>query len=81
MYGFSMSEHEVNRLVSMANEIAANIAPGKDPEAAELAVMAHLNKFWPPSLREKIVQNFEERIDGLHPIAAGAVRRLAVRRK
>ena len=77
MYGFSMSEHEIDRLVSMANEIAANVAPGKDSEAAELAVMNHLTKFLPPSLREKIVHNFEERVDALHPIAAGAVRRLA----
>lgn len=76
MYGFSMSENEVDHLVSMANEIAANIAPGKDSEAAELAVMNHLTKFWPPSLREKIVQSFEERIDDLQPVAAGAVRRL-----
>ncbi len=71
-----MSEHEVDRLVTMANEIAANIAPGKEPEAAELAVMAHLNKFWPPSLREKMVQSFAQRIDDLHPVAAGAIRRL-----
>ncbi|MGI9284319.1 MAG: formate dehydrogenase subunit delta [Pseudomonadales bacterium] len=71
-----MSEHEVDRLVAMANEIAANLAPGKEAEAAELAVMAHLNKFWPPSLREKIVQSFEQRIDDLQPVAAGAIKRL-----
>lgn len=72
-----MSEHEIDRLVRMANDIAANIAPGKDTEAAELVVMQHLNKFWPPSLREKIVQNLDARIATLHPVAAGAVRRLA----
>lgn len=72
-----MSENEVDRLVCMANEIAANIAPGKDSDVAELAVMNHLNRFWPPSLREKIVQNFAARLDALNPVAAGAIRRLA----
>lgn len=72
-----MSTNELDRLVSMANEIAANIAPGKDVAAAELAVMNHLIKFWPPSLRDKIVHNFEYKVDELQPIAASAVRRLA----
>ncbi len=72
-----MSANEIDRLVSMANEIAINIAPGKTAADAELAVMNHLIKFWPPSLQEKIVQNFEQKLDDLQPIAAGAVRRLA----
>lgn len=72
-----MSASEIDRLVSMANEIARNIAPGQDAAAAELATMNHLIKFWPPSLREKMVQNYEQRVGDLQPVAAGAVRRLA----
>ena len=76
-----MNASEIDRLVSMANEIADNIAPGEDSAAAELATMNHLIKFWSPSLLEKIVQNYEQRVGDLQPVAAGAVRRLAEENK
>ncbi|MRX50801.1 hypothetical protein GI374_10155 [Paracoccus sp. S-4012] len=59
------------KLVRMANQIATffETQPGIDPAAA---TAAHLNDFWPPPMRARLLEMIAEGGTGLRPAAAGA---------
>lgn len=61
----------VERLVYMANQIAANLATDEDPVAA---VANHIRQFWDPRMKDLI---YSYGGDGLSQIAARAVQQLA----
>jgi len=73
----------VNKLVRMANQIAANLDYGKDPEQAIAGTVDHLKRFWTPEMRRQIVEHYRQGSNGasevieLSYIAAKAVARLA----
>jgi len=48
---------DVNKLVRMANQIAANLDHGKDPEKAIAGTLDHLKRFWTPEMRRQIVEH------------------------
>ena len=62
--------NSVERLIYMANQIAANLATEDDPVAA---VAHHIQLFWDPRMKRLILENG----DGLSPIAGAAINRLA----
>lgn len=68
---------DVEKLVRMANQIAANndYGPAKDKVVA--AVADHLKRFWTPAMRAAIVEGHERRMLDLSPSAARAVEVLA----
>ncbi len=66
----------VERLVSMANEIAAFFASEPDAETAAGQVASHLQRFWEPRMRAQIRQHLESGGAGLTPLARAGVARL-----
>lgn len=74
---------DVNKLVRMANQIAANLDHGKDPEKAIAGTVDHLKRFWTPEMRRQLVEHYRHGSNGssaaieLSYIAAKAVGRLA----
>jgi formate dehydrogenase subunit delta len=66
------------RLVAMANDIAAFFDAGNDPAAAAQAVRTHLVKFWDPRMRVAIVAHLDSGGDGLGDTARRAVASLKV---
>jgi formate dehydrogenase subunit delta len=60
----------VERLVHMANQIAANLATDEDPTGA---TAHHIQQFWDPRMKMLI---FDHGYDGLSPTAAAAIARL-----
>jgi formate dehydrogenase subunit delta len=64
---------DTDRLVTMANEIAAFFAaePGGPAAAGQMA--GHLRKFWDPRMRRAIVAHFEAGGEGLSALAREAV--------
>ncbi|HEX6993159.1 MAG TPA: formate dehydrogenase subunit delta [Gammaproteobacteria bacterium] len=74
---------DVNKLVRMANQIAANLDHGKDPEKAIAGTLDHLKRFWTPEMRRQIVEHYRQGSNGssdvieLSYIAAKAIGRLA----
>jgi formate dehydrogenase subunit delta len=60
----------VERLVYMANQIAANLATDDDPVSA---IANHIQLFWDPRMKKLI---FENGVAGLSPTAAAAINRL-----
>jgi len=63
------------KLIYMANQIGKFFTPqGHDKAVAGIAT--HLTKFWPPSMRKKIVHHLDEGGEGLDPLVREAVERL-----
>lgn len=65
-----------DRLVTMANDIAAFFAADPDAEAAAEQVANHLRKFWDPRMRQAIRRVAQEGGVGLSALALSGVRRL-----
>ena len=65
---------EVERLVKMANQIADNLGFHDD---AEERIVDHLQRFWAPSMRQKLQEYRSAGGEALQPAAREALQRLA----
>jgi formate dehydrogenase subunit delta len=63
--------NSVERLIHMANQIAANLATDEDPVGA---TANHIQLFWDPRMKKLILDTDRA---GLSPAAAAAIDRLA----
>jgi len=66
----------IERLVAMANDIAAFFAADPDQDAAAEQVAVHLKKFWEPRMRKEIRRFVDQGGTGLSPVARRGVERL-----
>lgn len=66
----------VDRLVAMANEIAAFFSSEQDVAVAADQVANHLRRFWEPRMRRAIVAHLQSGGTGLTPLARSGVARL-----
>lgn len=64
------------RLIYMANQIARNLATEEPGRATEM-VAEHIQLFWDPAMRARIVALAAEDAGALSPVAAAAVARIA----
>jgi len=64
---------DAERLVKMANQIAANFVLHDD---AVEKVTDHLSRFWAPSMRRRIAEFEASGGEGLDEVARAAVRKL-----
>lgn len=71
------SRTQLENLVHMANQIAANVDQSGGDEAAAEKVATHLQKFWARSMKQQIVDYARQDGSDLAPIAQLAVSRLA----
>ena len=67
----------VEKLVKMANQIAANSDYGSDKSKLAAAVADHLSRFWTPEMRTALVESHAKKRVDLSPLAASAVDLLA----
>jgi formate dehydrogenase subunit delta len=67
------------RLVEMANDIAAYFQVEPDRTTAVEGMAMHLQRFWDPRMRAQIVSHLRGGGDGLLPLAREAVAELARR--
>jgi len=63
------------KLIYMANQIGKFFAAQKH-EPAVSGIANHLAKFWPPSMRKKIIDHLEQGGEGLDPLVKEAVERV-----
>lgn len=68
---------DADKLVRMANQIAANFEGGSDEGQAVAGVADHIRRFWSPSMRAQLVERWRERPDELSARAAQAVASIA----
>jgi formate dehydrogenase subunit delta len=66
-----------DRLVAMANDIAAFFAGESDRETAVAGIASHIVRFWERRMRSQIVSYYLSGGGGLSPLAMAAVARLA----
>ena len=66
----------VERLVAMANDIAAFFDSEPDPQVGAEQVANHLRRFWEPRMRQAIRRHLEAGGAGLSPLARQGVERL-----
>lgn len=63
------------KLVRMANQIAGFFASGGDHRAAVEGVAQHLQKFWEPRMRKRILALLDQgKTDGMEPLVVEALR-------
>jgi formate dehydrogenase subunit delta len=67
----------VEHLTQMANDIGAYFRSEPDHELAVKGVQGHIQKFWTPRMRQKIVEHLACGGEGLEDLPLEAVRRLA----
>jgi formate dehydrogenase subunit delta len=67
----------VEHLVRMANDIGAFFAAEPSREAAALAVLNHIKRFWDPRMRRQMVEHFRAGGEGLDEPARSAIELLA----
>ena len=71
---------DTEKLVKMANQIAANSDYGPDKGKIAGAVADHLTRFWTPEMRAAIVAGHSKNQLDLSPMAARAVEILAAKK-
>ena len=67
---------DIEKLVRMANQIAANFDYGPDKEKVAAATADHLKRFWTPSMLALIIEGHRQKLLDLTPVAARAVENL-----
>ncbi|HSG64866.1 MAG TPA: formate dehydrogenase subunit delta [Gammaproteobacteria bacterium] len=68
---------DVDKLVRMANQIAANFEGGSDENKAVASVTDHIKRFWSPLMKKQIIVRWKERPGDLTPRAAAAIEAIA----
>ena len=69
---------DVEKLVKMANQIAANCDYGSDKAKIAAVVADHLTRFWTPAMRAAIIDGHRKNLIELTPMAARAVEQLVM---
>jgi formate dehydrogenase subunit delta len=64
---------QIEHLIKMANQIAANFAYEQDKDKAARAVADHILRFWSPLMKREIVACANEGNSELSPLARAAV--------
>jgi formate dehydrogenase subunit delta len=67
---------DIERLVAMANDIAAFFDGETDKAIAAEGVRSHISKFWEPRMRREIIAHVESGRPGLSATAQSAVKLL-----
>jgi hypothetical protein len=71
---------DIEKLVRMANQIAANLDYGPDKEKIAAATADHLKRFWNSTMRAAVIDGHSKKLLDLSPIAARAVEMLAAQK-
>jgi formate dehydrogenase subunit delta len=67
----------IERLVAMANDIAAFFDAEPDKAVAAEGVRFHISRFWDPRMRREIIAHAQKGGEGLCHTAASAIKALA----
>jgi formate dehydrogenase subunit delta len=65
----------VHQLVTMANQIGTFFASYPDQEEASSEIASHLQRFWAPLMRRRLLQHIDEHQgEGLDPAVLASIR-------
>jgi formate dehydrogenase subunit delta len=69
---------DVEKLVRMANQIAAANDYGSDKDKVAAVVADHITRFWTPAMRLAIIEGHRKNLVDLTPVAAKSIEKLVV---
>lgn len=72
-----MASAKVNNLIKMVNQIAANICFQATGQSAVLKITNHLQLFWAKSMKQDIIEYYQQDGDGLSELSGQAIALLA----
>jgi len=72
-----MMQNELNHLIKMVNQIADHCAPGEPSDVAADKAASHLQRFWAPSMKTKIIDYARDDGSALSEVATDAIQRLS----
>jgi formate dehydrogenase subunit delta len=67
----------IEKLVSMANDIADFFNAESDKEIAAEGVKKHIQRSWDPRMKKAIIAYYQDNREGLSPLSAKAIKKLA----
>lgn len=67
----------IEKLISMANDIADFFNAESDKEVAAEGVKKHILRSWDPRMKKAIIKQYQVNSEGLSPLAAQAVKKLS----
>jgi formate dehydrogenase subunit delta len=67
---------KIERLVAMANDIAAFFANEKDPNVAAEQVASHIKRYWEARMRKELAAHVRMGAAGMSDLARRAIERL-----
>jgi len=68
---------DADKLVRMANHIAANFDGGSDESQAVAGVADHIQRFWTPLMLKQVIERWRTQPEDLTPRAAQAIAAVA----
>lgn len=68
-----MEQSEMDHLVKMANDIAANLSFQADPDER---IADHINRFWAPRMRQLLIDHAENDSDDLSKALLPAIKKI-----
>lgn len=68
-----MSHSQIDHLVKMINQIAANIPRGADVQQTAASVANHVTRFWTPQMIRRVCEHLAAGGSDLNPLARDAV--------
>ncbi len=72
---------DAERLVQMANDIGDYFSSEPDRAAGIAGIVRHIESYWEPRMRKRIVAHFDAGGDGLSDISRAAIASLAARQR
>ena len=72
-----MSEPSTLHLLEMANQIALNLAHGKEQEQCIDEIANHIQRFWAPSMRVQLISLVAQNNPQLNQLVSKAVSQLS----
>ncbi|MGK2915751.1 MAG: formate dehydrogenase subunit delta [Porticoccaceae bacterium] len=68
-----MNHSQIDHLIKMINQIAANIPRGSDAQQTAASIASHVTRFWTPKMIRHVCDHVATQGDDLNPLAREAV--------
>ena len=71
-----MTDDSTSHLIEMANQIAVNLAHGKEQNQCITDIASHIQRFWAPSMRQQLLAAINQGDHQIHELVVEAAKQL-----
>ena len=71
-----MTDDSTSHLIEMANQIAVNLAHGKEQNQCITDIASHIQRFWAPSMRQQLLAAIDQGDHQIHELVVAAAKQL-----